>query len=239
MVAASAAKDRAQYLLRPDLGRKLADASLLTSKARQRFNVVFVVTEGLSARAVAHARPLLAEILPALPGDHWRVAPLIIVRLGRVAVGVAVAVADSRYLAEDALELIEVDYEPLPAVVDPERALAADAPLVHEALESNCAYERTFDFGDVERNFAEADAVVTDRLRWHRFEDAHVNRGRRVARCRNLGRAYRSEPDPERWHDPRRPESSHRPYSPRIHPAPRHALGAIGRPAQRALIHKV
>jgi len=82
--------------------------------------------------------------------------------------GVAVVVADSRYLAEDALELIEVGYEPLPAVVDPERALDAGAPLVHEALESNCAYERSFDFGDVDRDFAEADLVIRDQLRWHR-----------------------------------------------------------------------
>jgi ethanolamine ammonia-lyase small subunit len=93
LVAASAAKDRAQYLLRPDLGRKLADASPLTSKARQRFDVVFVVTEGLSARAIAHAKPLLAEVLPVLPAEQWRIAPLIVVRLGRVAVGDAVAAA--------------------------------------------------------------------------------------------------------------------------------------------------
>jgi ethanolamine ammonia-lyase small subunit len=93
LVAASAATDRAQYLLRPDLGRNLANTSLLTSKARQRFDVVFVVTEGLSARAMAHAKPLLAEILPALTTDQWRVAPLIVVRLGRVAVGDAVAAA--------------------------------------------------------------------------------------------------------------------------------------------------
>ena len=53
-------------------------------------------------------------------------------------------------------------------MVDPERALATGAPLVHEALESNCAYERSFDFGEVERDFAEADLVVRDRLRWHR-----------------------------------------------------------------------
>ena len=39
---------------------------------------------------------------------------------------------------------------------------------MHEALESNCAYERSFDFGDVERDFAEADLVISDQLRWHR-----------------------------------------------------------------------
>ena len=101
------------------------------------------------------------------PARHtWRCLAAEKVRY--VGEGVAVVVADSRYLAEDALELIEVEYEPLPPVTDPERALADGAPLVHEALESNCAYERTFDFGDVDRDFAEADLVVRDRLRWHR-----------------------------------------------------------------------
>ena len=95
------------------------------------------------------------------PARHtWRCLAADKVRY--VGEGVAVVVADSRYLAEDALELIEVEYEPLPPVVDPERALADGAPLVHEALESNCAYERTFDFGEVERDFAEADVVVRD-----------------------------------------------------------------------------
>ncbi|MGH7919673.1 MAG: xanthine dehydrogenase family protein molybdopterin-binding subunit [Candidatus Dormibacteraceae bacterium] len=82
--------------------------------------------------------------------------------------GVAAVVAESRYLAEDACDAIEVEYEPLPPVVDPEQATRADAPLVHEALGTNVAYERTFTFGDVDRDFAEADVVVRDRLRWHR-----------------------------------------------------------------------
>ncbi|OJY39304.1 xanthine dehydrogenase family protein molybdopterin-binding subunit [Pseudonocardia sp. 73-21] len=101
------------------------------------------------------------------PAKHtWRC--LAVDKVRYVGEGVAVVVADSRYLAEDALALIDVEYEPLPAVVDPERALADGAPLVHDDLGSNCAYERTFDFGDVERDFAEADVIVTDRLRWHR-----------------------------------------------------------------------
>jgi CO/xanthine dehydrogenase Mo-binding subunit len=101
------------------------------------------------------------------PAKHtWRCLAAEKVRY--VGEGVAVVVADSRYLAEDALELIEVSYEPLPPVTDPERALEDGAPLVHDALESNCAYERSFDFGDVDRDFAEADVIVRDRLRWHR-----------------------------------------------------------------------
>jgi CO/xanthine dehydrogenase Mo-binding subunit len=101
------------------------------------------------------------------PANHvWRC--LAVDKVRYVGEGVAVVVADSRYLAEDALGLIDVEYEPLPPVVDPEAALADGAPLVHETLGTNCAYERTFDFGDVDRDFAEADVIVRDRLRWHR-----------------------------------------------------------------------
>ncbi|MDT7665745.1 MAG: hypothetical protein QOD04_5301, partial [Pseudonocardiales bacterium] len=101
------------------------------------------------------------------PANHtWRCLAAEKVRY--VGEGVAVVVADSRYLAEDALPLIEVEYVPLAAVVDPEAALVDGAPLVHESLGSNLAYERTFDFGEVERDFAEADVVISDRLRWRR-----------------------------------------------------------------------
>ena len=101
------------------------------------------------------------------PAAHtWRC--LAVDKVRYVGEGVAVVVADSRYLAEDALALIDVEYEPLPPVVDPERALEESAPLVHEDLGSNCAYERTFQFGEVDRDFAEADIVITDRLRWRR-----------------------------------------------------------------------
>ena len=101
------------------------------------------------------------------PAAHtWRC--LAVEKVRYVGEGVAVVVADSRYLAEDALALINVDYEPLPPVTDMERALEEGAPLVHEDLGSNCAYERTFQFGEVERDFADADVVISDRLRWRR-----------------------------------------------------------------------
>jgi len=57
---------------------------------------------------------------------------------------VAVVVAADRYLAEDALELIEVDYDPLPAVVDPLVALDPGAPILHAKLGSNVASDRSF-----------------------------------------------------------------------------------------------
>jgi CO/xanthine dehydrogenase Mo-binding subunit len=81
---------------------------------------------------------------------------------------VAIAVAESRYLAEDALELVEIDYELLEPLVDPVAAAEPGAPLVHENLGTNVVYERTFTHGDVEGDFARAAHVVRRTLRWPR-----------------------------------------------------------------------
>jgi carbon-monoxide dehydrogenase large subunit len=83
--------------------------------------------------------------------------------------GVAVVAARSRAGAEDAAELVEVEYEPLPAVVDPEAALADDAPLVHDDLGTNRCYTWTLEAGEVDRLFAEADVVVKERYRQNRL----------------------------------------------------------------------
>ena len=80
---------------------------------------------------------------------------------------VAVAAA-SRYVAEDALDLVEVEWELLPPLVDAEAAMAADAPLVHDTLESNVVFDHVFTFGDVDGDFAAADRVIRRRLRWPR-----------------------------------------------------------------------
>lgn len=69
---------------------------------------------------------------------------------------VAMVVASDRYVAEDALDLIEVSYRQRAAVVDPEAALAPDAPVLHEAAGSNLASERHFAYGDPDTAFAAA-----------------------------------------------------------------------------------
>jgi 2-furoyl-CoA dehydrogenase large subunit len=81
---------------------------------------------------------------------------------------VAAVVADSRAVAEDAAELVEVEYEALPAVVDPEAAIAEDAPLVHPDHGSNLLYRRKFVWGPVEEEFAAAEHQLAFRARWHR-----------------------------------------------------------------------
>src|SRR5688500_2230492 len=82
---------------------------------------------------------------------------------------VAAVVAENRYLAEDALELIDVEYEPLPAIVDPEKALDVDAPILHENVGSNLACHRLLNYGDVDGAFAEAEVVLRERLRFPRY----------------------------------------------------------------------
>ena len=70
---------------------------------------------------------------------------------------VAVVLAEDRYRAEDALELVAVEYEPLPAVVSPSAAIAEGAPLLHEAAGTNLANRRRFSYGDPEGAFAAAE----------------------------------------------------------------------------------
>jgi len=77
---------------------------------------------------------------------------------------VAAVVAASRYAARDAAALVEVDYEPLPAVVDPEAALANGAPLLFEEFGTNLGHRQLRDAGDVEGAFESADRIVTVRL---------------------------------------------------------------------------
>src|SRR5262245_44052037 len=93
LCVASAAPDRQHYLMRPDLGRRLASgAEAMLAPHAGHYDVVFVVADGLSARAVkTHAQPVLAHVLTTLRADGWGIAPLVVVCQGRVAVGDAIA----------------------------------------------------------------------------------------------------------------------------------------------------
>src|SRR5881409_3399882 len=86
--------------------------------------------------------------------------------VGEPVVGIA---AVDRATAEDAADLIEVEYDPLPPVLDPEQALRPDAPLVFEEVGSNILWHDTFPYGDVKGAFKEADTVVDERVTIHRY----------------------------------------------------------------------
>jgi len=77
---------------------------------------------------------------------------------------VAVVVATDRYIARDAVDRIEVDWEPLEAVAEPEKALEPGAPAVHPQWPDNKAFDYHQEHGEVDKVFAEADVVVKQRI---------------------------------------------------------------------------
>ncbi len=100
--------------------------------------------------------------LPGLKNTERR--PLAVDKVRYVGDPVAVVLADSRYIAMDALEQVEVDYAPLQAVIDPEAALAKDAPLLYEEFGSNIAFTTQLSGGDVEAAFKRADRIIRLRV---------------------------------------------------------------------------
>jgi carbon-monoxide dehydrogenase large subunit len=77
---------------------------------------------------------------------------------------VAVVVAETTYQAHDALDLIDVDYEPMPSVTDPELAIKPGAPQLHADIPNNEAFHWTVSGGDIEAAFKNAEVVVKERI---------------------------------------------------------------------------
>ena len=140
--------------------------SIDVTAARESPGVLGVLT-GEDVRKLSKPFPLAVNV----PISYYSMA---MDRVRYVGEPVAVVVAENRYAAEDAAEQIEVEYESLPAVLDPEEALQDDAPLLHEELESNIGNHRTFEFGDPASAFAEADIVVEDKFMIHRYSSTPI-----------------------------------------------------------------
>ncbi len=164
-------------------------------------HVAFLRSEHAHARlrgvdvAAARRRPGVVAVYTAADlGDYWQPGPLLVppppipglvfhpctlVPLARdkvrhVGEPIAMVVAESRYLAEDALGDIVADLDPLPAVVDLEAALAPGAPLIHEHLPSNVAAHVMQRKGDYTRARARADHVLQRRFRYDRGAAAAI-----------------------------------------------------------------
>ncbi|HSR50017.1 MAG TPA: xanthine dehydrogenase family protein molybdopterin-binding subunit [Acidobacteriota bacterium] len=131
-------------------------------------------------------------------GDYWRPGPLLVppppveektfhartqVPLARdkvrhVGEPIALVLAESRYIAEDAVELVEVEIDPLDAVVDLEQALDEQAPLIHDDLDSNLSAEVRQSKGDYQGARRQAAVVVRRRFEYDRGASAAIeNRG--------------------------------------------------------------
>jgi len=100
--------------------------------------------------------------IPDMKAPEHRVLPLNKVYF--VGHPVAVVVAETKFAARDALDLIDVDYEVLPAVVDEEKAADPKSPVIHEQFGTNIAYKLTAGEGDVEAALKSADKVIKQKI---------------------------------------------------------------------------
>jgi len=136
--------------------------------------IVRIKTENAKAApgvvAVLAADDIAADCRPIIPVSrmaNYYATPILPLASGKVRyVGEAVVavIAEDRYLAEDALELIEIEYAPLGAVADPEFAASEAAPLLHEAAGTNVLIAREFRKGDAHADLAVAHVRVRDRF---------------------------------------------------------------------------
>jgi carbon-monoxide dehydrogenase large subunit len=103
--------------------------------------------------------------------DHWVLAKDEVKHVGDP---VALVIGDDRYAVVDAVEDVVVEYDPLPVVTDPEKALEPGSPLVHERFGTNKVCEWSLGGGDLEAGFAEADVIVERRVVNHRMAGAAI-----------------------------------------------------------------
>ncbi|RKT54167.1 carbon-monoxide dehydrogenase large subunit [Saccharothrix australiensis] len=122
---------------------------------------VFAVVTGADVQKVVHRpQPVIWRLGPDAPQPV--AYPLAVDKVLHSGHGVAAVAAVDRAVAEDAVELIDVEYEPLPAVTTLEQALAPDAPRLHEDWPDNVAGRTVVARGDVGAAFAEADVVLRE-----------------------------------------------------------------------------
>jgi carbon-monoxide dehydrogenase large subunit len=159
----------AAFVRSPEANAKII--SIETSEATDRPGIRAVFT---GEDMTDLAGPLPCAWVP--PGvevqnpEHW---PLVRGAVKHVGDPVAVVIGEDRYAVADAAEGVIVEYETLPAIVDPEKALEG-APFVHESLGTNKVHEWSLPGGDVEAGFAEADVIVERRVVNHRIAGAPI-----------------------------------------------------------------
>jgi aerobic carbon-monoxide dehydrogenase large subunit len=132
-----------------------------TAAARNLPGVVRVLTAADIAGAVKNIPP---RPMPELDGRKVAEHPVLAQeKVCYVGQPVALVVAHDRYLTSDALELIEVDYEPLPPVLDPREAAQEHSRPIHAMLGTNVAMRLRVGRGDIEAAFAQADRIISGR----------------------------------------------------------------------------
>jgi 2-furoyl-CoA dehydrogenase large subunit len=143
-----------------------AHARIVSVDARAALAVpgVFAVVTGAEAASLSGPLRPLIPTSPAVPEFC-----LAVDRARYVGEAVAAVAAVDRATAEDALERIRVEYEPLPAVIDPDAAIEPGAPLLYPELGTNVVWHDTLTYGDVDGAMARAEGVLRERFAIQRY----------------------------------------------------------------------
>src|ERR1700736_1640233 len=148
----------AEFIRSPHANAKIK--SILTDGAKNLPGGVGIFT-GADLNDKVGTIPCASPIQGGKSPDHTVLAGARVYFVGHP---VAVVLAETRTIARDALELVEVDYEPIAAVMDPEKALEKDSSLTHPELGTNVAFTWNLPGGDVDAAFKEADKVLKLRI---------------------------------------------------------------------------
>lgn len=143
-----------------------AHARILSIDVTEALKIPGVVCALTGEQARALSKPLRPLIPLPVETPYYCLAYEKVRYVGEPVVAVA---AVSRYVAEDALEKIRVEYGPLSAVVDPEASMKSDAPLLFEPLGTNILWHDCFTYGDVDGVFSRAAHVLSERFLIHRY----------------------------------------------------------------------
>ncbi|MCB1460848.1 MAG: molybdopterin-dependent oxidoreductase [Nitratireductor sp.] len=157
-------------------------STLDTSAAEAIDGVIAVITAADFAQV---ADPLMVGV--KIPIRCWPIAREKVRYAGEP---VAVVLAEDRYVAEDALDLIEVSYEVRRPVIDPLQALAEGAPQVHSELGSNLGHERSFRYGDPEQAFKQAPHEISVNIEYPRNACTPIETYGLIAQYDPHGEAY-------------------------------------------------
>jgi carbon-monoxide dehydrogenase large subunit len=159
----------AAFVRSPEAHAKIVSVDASAAEALPGVRAVYVGDD------ITSAAPLPMAWVP--PGvevrtpEHWALARGAVKHVGDA---VAMVVADDKYAVVDAAEQVNVDYDPLPVVVDPEAALQDGAPIIWEQFGTNESHQWSLGGGDVEKAIGEAEVVVEQRIVNHRTSGAPI-----------------------------------------------------------------
>ncbi len=150
--------------------------SIDSSEARRIPGVLDILT---SEDVVKMSDPLPQMTVP--PASNIKDYPIANGKVRFVGEPVAVLIANSKYIAEDATEAIKVEYEELRPLIDAEEALSSKDTLIHEEIGTNVMAHILYDYGNIDRAMSQADQILHENFHFHRFSSTPMETNAAIA----------------------------------------------------------